>query len=73
MRNTATLSGCSSAGVRCAHGWHDSFTMMWGPAALIHGAKLSRGKREELLAAMGVGCACYSFAHTVVSGGISPL
>lgn len=35
------------------HGWHDSFAMMWGPAALIHGAKLSHGQREELLKAMG--------------------
>lgn len=35
------------------HGWHDSFAMMWGPASLIHGAKLSKGKREELLKAMG--------------------
>ena len=35
------------------HGWNDSFAMMWGPASLIHGAKLSRGQREELLKAMG--------------------
>ncbi len=34
-------------------GWHDSFAMMWGPAALLHGAKMSHGKREELLKAMG--------------------
>lgn len=34
------------------HGWHDSFAMMWGPAALIHGAKLAHGQREELLKAM---------------------
>ncbi len=35
------------------HGWHDSFAMMWGPAALVHGAKLANGEREELLKAMG--------------------
>lgn len=35
------------------HGWHDSFAMMWGPAALIHGAKLAGGHSEELLKAMG--------------------
>lgn len=34
------------------HGWHDSFAMMWGPAALIHGIAMSQGKREELLKAM---------------------
>lgn len=34
-------------------GWHDSFAMMWGPAALVHGAQLSHGQREELLKAMG--------------------
>ncbi|UNK71314.1 carbamoyl-phosphate synthase large subunit [Microbacterium sp. H1-D42] len=35
------------------HGWHDSFAMMWGPAAIIHGAKLAHGHREQLLKAMG--------------------
>lgn len=34
-------------------GWHDSFAMMWGASALVHGAKLSRGQHEELLKAMG--------------------
>lgn len=34
-------------------GWHDSFAMMWGPAALVHGAQLAGGHREELLKAMG--------------------
>ena len=33
-------------------GWHDSLAMMWGPTALLHGAKLSKGKREELLKAV---------------------
>ncbi|MBL3698211.1 carbamoyl-phosphate synthase large subunit [Leucobacter luti] len=35
------------------HQWHDSFAMMWGPAALLHGAKLAHGERQELLKAMG--------------------
>lgn len=35
------------------HGWHDSFAMMWGPAALLHGAAMTKGKRQELLKAMG--------------------
>ena len=34
-------------------GWHDSFAMMWSPATLIHGAKLSHGQRKELLGALG--------------------
>lgn len=34
-------------------GWHDSFAMMWGPAALIHGVTMAKGKREALLKAMG--------------------
>ncbi len=34
-------------------GWHDSFAMMWGPAAIFHGAKLAHGHREALLKAMG--------------------
>jgi glutathione synthase/RimK-type ligase-like ATP-grasp enzyme len=33
--------------------WHDSLAMMWSPATLIHGAKLSHGDRKELLAALG--------------------
>ena len=33
--------------------WHDSIAMMWSPATLIHGAKLSHGDRKELLAALG--------------------
>lgn len=32
--------------------WHDSLAMMWSPATLIHGAKLSHGERKELLAAL---------------------
>lgn len=35
------------------HKWHDSLAMMWGPAMLVHGAKLAHGHREELLKAMG--------------------
>ncbi|MHA3684950.1 carbamoyl-phosphate synthase large subunit [Leucobacter sp. HY1908] len=34
-------------------GWHDGIAMMWSPATLIHGAKLSHGKRKELLGALG--------------------
>ncbi|WP_245847079.1 carbamoyl-phosphate synthase large subunit [Dietzia natronolimnaea] len=34
-------------------GWHDSFAMMWSPATLVHGAKLSHGQRKELLGALG--------------------
>lgn len=34
------------------HGWHDSFAMAWGPAALLHGAKLSHGEHKQVLAAM---------------------
>lgn len=33
--------------------WHDSLAMMWSPATLIHGAKLSHGATKELLAALG--------------------
>jgi hypothetical protein len=32
--------------------WHDSMAMMWSPATLVHGAKLSRGEKKELLAAL---------------------
>lgn len=34
-------------------GWHDSFAMMWAPATLVHGAKLSRGKHQKVLEALG--------------------
>lgn len=34
-------------------GWHDSLAMMWSPATLIHGAKLSAHQRKELLGALG--------------------
>ena len=34
-------------------GWHDSIAMMWSPATLVHGAKLSHGTRTRLLAALG--------------------
>lgn len=34
-------------------GWHDALAMMWSPAALVHGAKLSKGQHKELLAALG--------------------
>ncbi|HMT51448.1 MAG TPA: carbamoyl-phosphate synthase large subunit, partial [Dietzia sp.] len=34
-------------------GWHDSLAMMWSPATLVHGAKLSRGDHKELLGALG--------------------
>ncbi len=34
-------------------GWHDSLAMLWSPATLIHGAKLSQGQHKELLAALG--------------------
>lgn len=34
-------------------GWHDSMAMMWSPATLVHGAKLSKGQHKELLAALG--------------------
>lgn len=34
-------------------GWHDSLAMMWSPATLIHGAKLSKGQHKQLLGALG--------------------
>lgn len=34
-------------------GWRDPGAMLWSPAALVHGAKLSRGKHEEVLKALG--------------------
>jgi len=34
-------------------GWHDSLAMMWSPATLVHGAKMSHGKRTEILGALG--------------------
>lgn len=33
-------------------GWHDQATMLWSPAALMHGARLARGHREAALAAL---------------------
>ncbi len=33
--------------------WHDSLAMLWSPATLVHGAKLSHGQHKELLAALG--------------------
>ncbi len=40
-------------GTDTGKGWHDSFTTMWGPATLVHGAKLSRGKHQAVLEALG--------------------
>lgn len=40
-------------GTDTGKGWHDSFATMWAPAALVHGAKLSRGKHQALLEALG--------------------
>lgn len=34
-------------------GWHDSIAMMWSPATLVHGAKLSRGQHVAVLEALG--------------------
>lgn len=34
-------------------GWHDSIAMMWSPASLVHGAKLSKKDHGEILAALG--------------------
>ncbi|WP_392508561.1 hypothetical protein ACF3NT_04220 [Naumannella halotolerans] len=33
-------------------GWHDHTAMLWAPAALVHGARLSHGKRQAVLAAL---------------------
>ena len=33
-------------------GWHDGIAMMWSPATLVHGAKLSHGSRQEILASL---------------------
>ena len=35
------------------HGWHDSIAMMWAPATLVHGAKMSKGEHEAILKALG--------------------
>lgn len=40
-------------GTDTGKGWHDSFATMWGPATLVHGAKLSRGKHQAVLEALG--------------------
>ena len=34
-------------------GWHDSLAMLWSPATLVHGTKMSHGARKEILAALG--------------------
>lgn len=36
-------------GTDTGKGWHDSLAMLWSPATLVHGAKLSRGKHEPIL------------------------
>lgn len=33
--------------------WHDDGAMLWAPAALVHGARLSRGEHEAILKALG--------------------
>lgn len=40
-------------GTDTGKGWHDSFATMWAPATLVHGAKLSRGKHQAVLEALG--------------------
>lgn len=40
-------------GTDTGKGWHDSIATMWSPATLVHGAKLSRGKHEKVLEALG--------------------
>ncbi len=40
-------------GTDTGKGWHDAIAMMWSPATLVHGAKLSWGKKEKVLAALG--------------------
>ncbi len=40
-------------GTDTGKGWHDSFTTMWAPATLVHGAKLSKGKHQAILEALG--------------------
>lgn len=40
-------------GTDTGKGWHDSFATMWGPATLVHGAKLSHGKHQAILEALG--------------------
>ncbi|MGO3886577.1 MAG: carbamoyl-phosphate synthase large subunit, partial [Mycetocola sp.] len=34
-------------------GWSDALAMMWSPATLVHGAKMTHGARKEILAALG--------------------
>lgn len=40
-------------GTDTGKGWHDSFTTMWAPATLVHGMKLSKGKRQAILKSLG--------------------
>lgn len=40
-------------GTDTGKGWHDGVATMWSPASLVHGAKLSRGKHEAVLEALG--------------------
>lgn len=34
-------------------GWWDGAAMLWSPATIVHGAKISHGDRKEVLAALG--------------------
>lgn len=34
-------------------GWWDDAAMLWSPATIVHGAKISHGDRKEVLAALG--------------------
>ena len=34
-------------------GWWDGAAMLWSPATIVHGAKISHGDRKEILAALG--------------------
>ncbi|MDQ1135573.1 hypothetical protein QE410_000372 [Microbacterium sp. SORGH_AS 1204] len=34
-------------------GWWDDAAMLWSPATIVHGAKISHGERKEALAALG--------------------
>lgn len=34
-------------------GWWDDAAMLWSPATIVHGAKISHGERKEVLAALG--------------------
>ncbi len=40
-------------GTDTGSGWHDSIAMMWGPATLVHGAKLGHGKHQPILESLG--------------------